>query len=93
MRKKFLLLLSPVVALSSLSMTGCGGRESKPDVYDEDDNLLISLRNLYFSDYTETANDVYLRELQNEFKVKLSFQSYSWNQWETQVNGAINAGN
>ena len=93
MRKKYLLLLSPVLALTSLSMTGCGGRDPKPDVYDSDGNLLISLRNLYFADYTESANDVYLRQIQEDFKVKLSFQSYSWSQWETQVNGAINAGN
>ena len=94
MRKRSLLLLTPVLALTSLSMTSCGGgREMKPDVYDADGNLLISLRNLYFNDYTETANDVYLRQLQDDFKVKLSFQSYSWNNWETQVTGAINAGN
>lgn len=93
MRRKYLFLLTPVVALSSMTLTGCGGRDAKPDVYDKDGNLLISLRNLYFSDYTETANDVYLRELQEQFKVKLSFQSYQWSNWETQVTGAINADN
>lgn len=93
MRKRYLALLSPVLALSSLSLTGCGGREMKPDVYDREGRLMVSLRNLYFDDYTETSNDVYLRELQKQFGLSLSFQSYSWNNWETQVNGSINAGN
>lgn len=93
MRKKFVLLLSPVLALTSLGMTSCGGRESKPDVYDKDGRLKISLRNLYFDAYTEASNDRYLRDLQKRFEVSLSFQAYSWSNWETQVNGQVNGDN
>ena len=65
MRRKYLFLLTPVVALSSMTLTGCGGRDPKPDVYDKDGNLLISLRNLYFSDYTERIKLPFFRNFTN----------------------------
>ena len=93
MRKRYLVLLTPVLALSSLSLASCGGRDSKPDEYDREGRLIVTMRNLYFSDYTETNNDVYFRELQDKFGLSLKFQTYDWSNWETQVSGAINGGN
>ena len=93
MRKRFVLLLSPLLALSSLSMTSCGGRDQKPDEYDKEGRLIVSMRNLYFGKYTETANDVYLREIQDNFKLSLNFSTYEWSNWKEQVTGAVNAEN
>lgn len=93
MRKRFVLLLSPLLALSSLSMTSCGGRDPKPDEYDKEGRLIVSMRNLYFGKYTETANDVYLREIQDNFKLSLNFSTYEWSNWKEQVTGAVNAEN
>ena len=90
MRTKYLLLLASG-ALASLSLTGCNSSTSKTDSYTKDGKLKISLRNLYFDDYQ--GGDSYLEELEREFKVKLTFQAYSWSNWEKQVSGQVNGGN
>ena len=78
-------------AMATLSLTGCGGNKPKSDEYTKDGKLKISLRNLYFDDYQ--GGDSYLEELERQFKVKLTFQPYSWNNWDTQVQGQVNGGN
>lgn len=91
MRKRFYLLLA-ATAISSVSLTGCGGEdEQKEDAYSGDGKLAISLRNLYFDDYQ--GGDSYIQEIERKFGVSLSFESYSWSQWEQQVSGQINGGN
>ena len=77
--------------MAAISLQGCGAQTSKSDSYTKDGKLKISLRNLYFDDYQ--GGDSYLEYLENEFKVSLSFQAYSWSQWETQVTSQVNGGN
>ena len=77
--------------MATLSLTGCGGNKAKSDEYTKDGKLKISLRNLYFDDYQ--GGDSYLEEIEREFGVKLSFNAYSWAQWDQQVSGQVNGGN
>ena len=88
MRKRLILLGATTIALA-LSTTSCfkGGDDTKEDQY-KDGKLLISLRNLYFSNYA--GGDDYLKEVENKFQVSFSFDAYQWANWETQVIGQVN---
>jgi len=90
MRKQLLFLGAITLALGSVSMVGCGGRQSKEDQY-VDGKLAISIRNLYFSGYA--GGDNYLKEIEDKFEVSFTLTDYQWDQWETQINGAISADN
>ena len=90
MRKQVLFSTIIAMALGALSMTGCHNRVDKSDKYTKDGRLIISMRNLYFDDYL--GGDDYLKELEKEFKIKVNFESYSWANWDTQVNGQVNGG-
>ena len=59
----------------------------------EDPNqpLDISIRNLYFADYS--GGDIYLEELEEKFNVSLKLQSYSWSTWNEEVTVQVNGGN
>ena len=87
MHKKTILLFAGVGVLSITSITGCK-KNTKEDSYTKDGKLKISMRNLYFSNYQ--GGDVYLKDLEKRFQVKVSFQPYSWANWETQVIGQVN---
>ena len=89
MHKKTILLVAGVGALSVTTLVGC--KKGKTDEYTSDGKLKISMRNLYFDDYV--GGDYYIRQLEKDFKVKISFQSYSWANWSTQVTGQVNGGN
>ena len=88
MRKKILLMGTLGLTLSSLSVTGCGRSTTKDDSYDEEGNLRIELRNLYFGEYQ--GGGEYLKRITNKFKVNFSFESYSNEQnWERDVTNQI----
>lgn len=86
-----ILMITMLVMVLALGMlfTGCTPRNT--DDYDKDGNLLISIRNLYFNDWT--GGDAYLQQVEEKFKVKLSVSSYSWADWNEQVFGSVNANN
>lgn len=87
MRKTILLL--GIITLS-LGVASCGAREEKSD-QEVDGKLLISIRNLYFNEYT--GGDNYIKKLEDKFKVSFELSTYDWTNWTTQVNGAINGDN
>ena len=91
MRKSILFTCLGAMALGVLTVTGCNNRGEKKDEYDKNGRLKISFRNLYFDDYT--GGDSYLEEVQKEFGIACSLESYDWANWATQVNGQINSGN
>ena len=91
MRKQTLLLGTVGLVFSSLSMTGCGQRQMKADVYDKDNNLLIDMRHLYFDKYS--GGDYYQEQLEKKFKVRITFQPYNYANWNEQVNGEVNGDN
>ena len=82
----FILLATALFALSA-----CGGGHGAEDSYVDGDKLAISLRNVYFESWA--GGDVYTEEIENRFKVKLIPSSYSYNDWNTQVVGAVNGNN
>ena len=81
MRKQVLLIAS--LGLISTMLVGCGQKG-------KDENT-ISMRNLYFTSYV--GGDPYLRELEDKFQVKFELSSYTYSQWNQQVNGAVMGGN
>ena len=87
MRKSIILLGIASMAATMLTVTACG-RKEKDDTYDKDGKLMVSVRNLYFSDYK--GGDFYLDEIEKKFQMKFDLSSYDWANWNTQVNGAIN---
>ena len=89
MRKSILLLAATSMALGLLTLGGCSN--SKKDKYTKDGKLMVSMRNLYFSSYK--GGDSYIEEVENKFKLKFSFETYDWANWETQVTGSINGQN
>lgn len=90
MRKSLIFVGALGIALSTFTVTGCGGREAKEDTY-QDGKLNVSVRNLYFGDYT--GGDGYLEEIENKFGLKFDLSSYEWAQWSQQINGAISGDN
>ena len=89
MRKSILLLAATSMALGLLTVSGCSN--NKKDKYTKDGKLMVSMRNLYFSSYK--GGDSYIEEVENKFKLKFSFETYDWANWETQVTGSINGQN
>ena len=87
MRKSLILLGVAGMAIGMATLTGCGKKQKK-DEY-EGDKLKITVRNLYFRDWS--GGDRYLEEVENRFGVKFDeLSSYSWGNWDRQVSSAIN---
>ena len=87
--RKFLLVGVAAMAIGMVSITGCG-RKMKKDKY-KDGKLEVSIRNLYFSDYS--GGDRYLKEVEDKFKLSFKLSSYGWADWKTQNSGEINGDN
>ena len=85
MSKKLILL--PVLFATLGTLGGCTGRSSNEDKYTKDGKLKVKFRNLYFDDYN--GGDTYLEELEKKFGLSIELESYSWNDWSTQVNGQV----
>ena len=85
-KKAFLLLAAAAMALGTVSLTACP--KNKIDEYTKDGKLKISVKNLYFDAYR--GGDAYLEEIENDFKVKFTLDTYDWANWTTQVNSEIN---
>ncbi|MFA5686733.1 MAG: hypothetical protein WCZ47_00330 [Bacilli bacterium] len=88
-KNHFLTLLSLVTLVIPLFLSSCDPSD-KRDEYDGD-KLIVSLRNLYFDSYS--GGDNYTDFIEDKFKLKLNLSNYSWADWTTQVNGAINGNN
>lgn len=85
------------------SLTGCGtttsnnsnnnssGLDTTGDELDANGNLKISMRNLYFENWS--GADVYSEHLADKFKVAITPSTYSYNDWTSQVSAAVNANN
>ena len=78
-----------LLAISLLGLSACG-QTSGGDEFDGE-KLKISMRNLYFGSWA--GGDRYLDEIEDRFKVKITPSSYSYNDWNSQVSGAINGNN
>lgn len=92
MKKEKLFIITPALVMllvPALLLTSCDGG-GKKDEYDGD-KLIVSLRNLYFDAWS--GGDNYTDFIEDTFKVKLQLSNYSWVDWTTQVNGAINGNN
>lgn len=81
------LCLVLVLITSIFTFIACN---SNDDEY-EGDKLKISIRNLYFDAWS--GGDAYLEQIEEQFGVKLKLSSYSWQDWDSQVTGAINGNN
>ncbi len=87
--KRILALLLAVMLVGSMfCMTGCSSGSEDEYV---DGKLVITMKNLYFNNWT--GGDAYLDYIEDKFGVKLNVSSYSWQDWDSQVNNAINANN
>ena len=82
--------LGMLVALM-FSTVGCNSNDTKPDTYTKDKKLIVSIRNLYLSDYD--AADPYLSELEEQFGIKFNLTKYSWDKWGSEVTSSINGKN
>ncbi|MFA6781368.1 MAG: hypothetical protein WCR77_04185 [Bacilli bacterium] len=92
MKKEKLFIITPALVMllvPALLLTSCDGG-GKKDEYDGD-KLIVSFRNLYFDAWS--GGDNYTDFIEDTFKVKLQLSNYSWADWTTQVNGAINGNN
>ena len=78
-----------LLAISLLGLSACG-QTGGEDEFDGE-KLKISMRNLYFGSWA--GGDRYLDEIENRFQVKITPSSYSYNDWNSQVSGAINGNN
>lgn len=88
MRKPLIFLGTASVAMSIFMVAGCK-KNDKTDNY-TDGKLEVSIRNLYFNDYT--GGDRYLEEIEDKFKLSFKLSAYDWANWETQVIGQVNGG-
>ena len=91
MRKSIILTGVLAMAAGALGMTVCGNRKEKKDTYDDKGRLEVSIRNLYFGKYS--GGDTYLDQIGDKFGLKFELSTYDWDNWQTQVNGAINGDN
>ena len=89
MKKKILTLSSLLFIPAVLIGTTSCGKKSGADEYDEKGRLILNLKNLYFSDWT--GGDPYTEILEDKFQVKVKAGSYSNNDWDQQVENAVNS--
>lgn len=83
--KRRIMLLGCALLLSS-SLLGC-----KPSDVDDKGRTKISIRNLYFNNWT--GGDVYTNYIEDKFNVSITPSTYSWSDWDEQVYGPVNANN
>ncbi|MBQ7995643.1 MAG: extracellular solute-binding protein [Bacilli bacterium] len=76
-------------AVASMCLFGCKNNNGA-DEYDGD-KLKVSFRNLYFDNYS--GGDSYIKEVEDMFGLSFKLEPYSWQDWTTQVNGHVLAGN
>ena len=79
-------LLIIIMALSLLcgclaGFTACSGGS---------DENTITIRNLYFENWSAGEGDPYIRDLQDRFGVKFKTSSYSFDNWNSQVSSDVN---
>lgn len=89
-KQKLLLTLCLSALLIPLFLLTSCDPNTKKDEYDGD-KLIVSLRNLYFDSWS--GGDNYTDFIEDKFSLKLEMSNYSWADWTTQVNGAINGNN
>lgn len=80
-----------LVVLAAGALVSCSKSNNGNDDYTDDGKLIISMRNLYFENWT--GSDVYTDTLQDKFKVSIVPSTYSYNDWNSQVSAAVNANN
>ena len=82
MKKVILIILALSVAFScAIGFAACS---------DKDDPNVITIRNLYFGDWN--GEDDFTPALEEMIGKKIKVSSYSWADWNTQVNSAYNSG-
>lgn len=86
-----ILCLSLISIFTGSLSTSCSWNRKKEDRYTSDGKLIIDFRNMYFEDYKMDEPDKLIDVLEEKFKFKAELESYSWNDWSTQVNAKINA--
>lgn len=80
--------MASLMSIGAIGLSACGTRREKKDIY-RDGKLQVSIRNLYFSQYS--GGDAYLEEIEDKFGLSFDLSTYDWANWQTQTNGAINS--
>ena len=81
-------VLTALMSLSSL--TACSGNNAE-DKYDKDGRLILNLKNVYFDQWQ--GEDMYTDIINEKFGVSIKASNYSYEEWDTMVNTAINGNN
>ena len=81
-------VLTALMSLSSL--TACSGNNAE-DKYDKDGRLILNLKNVYFDQWQ--GEDMYTDIINERFGVSIKASNYSYEEWDTMVNTAINGNN
>ncbi len=88
MKSKKIIYGAVLTALMSLSaLTACGSKSGE-DKYDKDGRLILNLKNVYFDQWQ--GEDMYTDIINEKFNVKINATNYSYEDWDTMVNTAIN---
>lgn len=88
MKKIISLVLAVLMLLGMVVVFSSCGEESE---YDASGRMKLSLRNLYFTDWT--GGDAYTEYIEEKFNVAITPSSYSWADWDSQVYGPVNSDN
>ena len=80
-----------IIAIMALSLlvccfagfVGCGSKQ---------DEGTITIRNLYFENWSAQEGDPYIQFMQNKFGIKFKTSTYSFEDWNTQVNSSVLGG-
>ncbi len=67
-----------------IGLVGCGGSEQ--------DEGVITIRNVYFGEWSAEQGDPYTEYIQTKFGIKLKTSNYNYVNWDTQVNGEVMGG-
>lgn len=86
MKKFFNFLLVITISVVSLALTGCG--KTTNTLYDENGNMILNLRNVYYDSWT--GGDAYTQFIEEKFHVSIKASSYNYDQWSTEVSTAFN---
>ena len=87
MKNKHLFGVGATALLSLGVLVGCGGDKE----YDEKGRMILTLKNVYFGQWE--GADMYTEILNDKFGVKITPSNYSYEDWDNQVNTAINGDN
>ena len=85
MRKSFKLLAVLGIILESIALASCSSEKNEKD---KDGRLKLSLRNLYFNEWS--GGDSYTAFIENKFNVSITPSNYSWASWDEQVYSPAN---